>query len=334
MVIMSNTTSWWKEKADRFFRWFGRFLKNLFTGKWMGDTDLSRISSIIFWSIVIACIASVRNYETLIWSFAALMCGMLLGFLFGIPRVQQSPSDPANGEPASNNGYKQRVNTNLEEISDWLTKIIIGVGLVELSQIPRNFETLVNYITTEGHDPGTIGTILVLFAILGFFTGYLLTRVYLAAAFSRADQLAESFSRGVQEAKEDLDESLPEPMEFVPYRAKLEKYEELASVSPRTAVVEAWIDLVSVGREVLQQRGIEPEFMDQRLIQQLAKVKIVSAGEIGIYHELRQLRNTAAHSEEHGITTKAAMDYAALATRLANKLKQSSQSDIEPPVEE
>jgi hypothetical protein len=33
-------------------------------------------------------------------------------------------------------GLSTRVNTNLEQISDWLTKIIVGLGLVQLRSVP------------------------------------------------------------------------------------------------------------------------------------------------------------------------------------------------------
>src|SRR5216684_1230684 len=69
---------------------------------------------------------------------AALAAGVLIGFLFGIPRTQQKEgqkSDPTIGsQPGVADGYG--VNTNLEQISDWLTKIIVGVGLVQLTVIP------------------------------------------------------------------------------------------------------------------------------------------------------------------------------------------------------
>src|SRR5262245_8259356 len=45
---------------------------------------------------------------------AAALVGALLGFLFGIPRtLQADPSHPEEG--------RSTVNTNLEQISDWLT---------------------------------------------------------------------------------------------------------------------------------------------------------------------------------------------------------------------
>jgi tetratricopeptide (TPR) repeat protein len=83
---------------------------------------------------------------------ASSMVGCLLGFLFGIPRSlqQRGAADaeaPKPGEQGAAAGDKPgagtkrafRSNTSLEEISDWLTKIIIGVGLVQ-------FQTFVSYL--------------------------------------------------------------------------------------------------------------------------------------------------------------------------------------------
>jgi hypothetical protein len=62
---------------------------------------------------------------------SAAMIGGLLGFLFGIPRALQQASvvvpDPTMPliQPAS---ASDAPNTNLEQISDWLTKILVGVG--------------------------------------------------------------------------------------------------------------------------------------------------------------------------------------------------------------
>jgi hypothetical protein len=78
---------------------------------------------------------------------ASSAVGSLLGFLFGIPRYLQraapairKPDDP--DASAGQNAQAARAfagNTSLEEISDWLTKIIIGVGLVQ-------FQTIVAYL--------------------------------------------------------------------------------------------------------------------------------------------------------------------------------------------
>src|SRR5258708_2722865 len=62
---------------------------------------------------------------------AALAAGILIGFLFGIPRtLQREGTNGAAGANSTAEAYG--VNTTLEQISDWLTKIIVGVGLLPL----------------------------------------------------------------------------------------------------------------------------------------------------------------------------------------------------------
>ena len=80
----------------------------------------------------------------ILWSAACFMAGFLTGFLFGVPKFgagdasPKKPACPARSGASSAQGYSQRPNTNLEQISDWLTKIIVGLGLVELKQIPTH----------------------------------------------------------------------------------------------------------------------------------------------------------------------------------------------------
>lgn len=300
-------------------------LKNLMSGAWLGTSDLSRISTILFWAIVIACIFVVAGTDALLWGFAALMSGMLLGFLFGIPRVQQMPLDSQDHdvtEPSgrtNNNGYSQRVNTNLEEISDWLTKIIVGVGLVELNHIPPAFESLVMFLTPKDGDPGTTGTVLVLFSIVGFFDGYLLTRVYLAAAFSRADRLASQFDQELSELRKQVDRELPEVVHSE--SEEVVEVKQLSKEFPRGAVLEAWLVVESVVDEALRKKSIEPDKSGIKKFQQLEEHQILPSSQLASLHQLRQLRNIAVHDAENRISTREAEEYIDLANRIALLLR-------------
>lgn len=130
-----------------------------------------------------------------LWAAAYCAAGFFVGFLFGIPRVlQKSNPDDQNGDAKA---YLQRVNTNLEQISDWLTKIIVGLGLVQLRRIPdylgRAAEWMAQSFTPiDGAKLSQIASvsnsIIIFFSIVGFLAGYLTTRLYLSGAFRRADQ--------------------------------------------------------------------------------------------------------------------------------------------------
>lgn len=86
-------------------------------------------------------------------SAAALIVGCLLGLLFGMPRTvsgEGSGTDNAVGRPPPPQSDARRAlsdspgagrgpfapNTNLDQISDWLTKILVGAGLTQLNHLP------------------------------------------------------------------------------------------------------------------------------------------------------------------------------------------------------
>ena len=144
---------------------------------------------------------SIATGGTMI-SGASLLVGGLLGFLFGIPRAPQvnaavEEASVPGGTVSSGRisttgeGNPYRANTNLEEISDWLTKILVGVGLTQIAQLPD----VVNAVATGvgpalGGSPasGVFGVAATLYYLVcGFLLSYLWTRVYLPRAFRWSD---------------------------------------------------------------------------------------------------------------------------------------------------
>ena len=119
---------------------------------------------------------------------SSFLAGVLIGFIFGIPRALQTQSP---SQAASDNAPVYHVNTNLEQISDWLTKIIVGVSLVELGKVPGLLKALGQYLSAclgeVCKSPSIAVVLVVLFFVLGFLAGYLLTRLYLTGAFRRAE---------------------------------------------------------------------------------------------------------------------------------------------------
>src|SRR5215813_1890844 len=155
------------------------------------------------------------------WALALFASGAGVGFLFGIPKVLQgerpaAPSAasppaagslaPADSGPTTSLAYHQRVNTNLEEISDWLTKIIVGVSLIQLKSVPDYVRRLADLIgaSVVGPEPDRgFGVSLVLFyTTAGFLYGYLATRLYIQGALARAERGIEQESlRAEQELR-------------------------------------------------------------------------------------------------------------------------------------
>jgi CheY-like chemotaxis protein len=191
-----------------------------------------------------------RAHAALVCGAAFFSIGLLIGFLFGIPRVLQketmpipqpqpmqspmsqmvqSPMSPPMSQmiqapigsypgpggaqtttfsaphtavttqtTVASTGYRIEVNTNLEQISDWLTKIIVGLGLVELRSMPDHLTKLATFLAVgikasaasdDVHAAEVLALMTVVyFTLIGFFGGYLLTRTYLTGAFRRADE--------------------------------------------------------------------------------------------------------------------------------------------------
>jgi hypothetical protein len=124
---------------------------------------------------------------------AASAVGVLTGFLFGIPRTLQREGARPGPAPTSSSNFG--VNTNLEQISDWLTKIIVGVGLVQLTTLPGHLMSMGDYLadafgTPEPVPASVVNLILAYFAIFSFLLGYLWTRIYLAPEFSKVEREA------------------------------------------------------------------------------------------------------------------------------------------------
>jgi hypothetical protein len=168
----------------------------------------------------------LNGARSLLWSFALVAVGMAVGFLFGIPRVFQGggardvgASPPETTKTDGGSDYAQRVNTNLEEISDWLTKTIVGLGLVELKEIPGQLMRLANVIGDSaggGNVANSVGLAVVLFfGIGGFLYGYLMTRLYLQGALRRAEaywkrHIQETVDETIAERQQEIREDVTE----------------------------------------------------------------------------------------------------------------------------
>jgi hypothetical protein len=122
--------------------------------------------------------------------FAAV--GGLIGFLFGIPKsdsgAPEKPQEVSGKDKTNDTAGRAGQTTNLEQVSDWLTKIILGAGLTQITKIPTAIKGIGDYLAADfgGHSliPEAIAVHSV---VLGFFTGYLITRLFLAGAFVLAD---------------------------------------------------------------------------------------------------------------------------------------------------
>ena len=98
-----------------------------------------------------------------------------------------APTNPSNQSKTLPTKSTLKANTNLVEISDWLTKMIVGVGLYQLSTLPGKLRILADYFATSFGSPAApsalVMAILGYFGIFGFLLGYLWARIYLTKEF-------------------------------------------------------------------------------------------------------------------------------------------------------
>lgn len=159
-----------------------------------------RASGTARWTLLGAGAATVVSSLALIagmedrWSAAAVLIGLavasfmigsLAGFLMGMPRyvaARESDNESTRYEPS----------TSLEQISDWLTKVLIGIGIAEATSVARAVNGLLNdeivpaLATAPGAYPVALAT-LITALVGGFYLAWLLTRLTLAGALRDAD---------------------------------------------------------------------------------------------------------------------------------------------------
>ena len=121
-------------------------------------------------------VARAIGYGILI-AGSAFISGVLAGYLFGLRPTDNSKKsgDQSSGPPPQ---------TNLVEIADWLTKIILGAGLVQLTSLPGPIWKFANTMAmgvvedprVETPNPAIALAIMGFFSTCGLLYGYLWTR--------------------------------------------------------------------------------------------------------------------------------------------------------------
>jgi hypothetical protein len=106
----------------------------------------------------------------------------LIGFLFGIPRT--TVIDESEKSKSQYIG-----NDNLLQVSDWITKIILGLGLTQINKIPYLLKRIAKFIIENTHVSNQALIILIIFyfTCLGFLFGYLWTRLYFIKMLHASD---------------------------------------------------------------------------------------------------------------------------------------------------
>lgn len=220
---------------------------------------------------------------SLLLAGASFVLGVLLGFLFGIPKTVEPSSHvgPESGGAlkaitASSEPVRPRylTNTNLGQVSDWLTKILVGVGLTQISGIGDHLDSLIRYL-----EPG-VGAIpesrpfllalLTCYLVGGFMMGYLWTSIDLPSVLGWRDVAVQVREReALDQEKKDLTRTLA-TYDVATRRELTEGEGEEPALEPREANEVAE---VALRVQKLEEQGEELDDPDQylRLARQLKR---------------------------------------------------------------
>jgi hypothetical protein len=157
-----------------------------------------------FATILVTLFGAKPKSVPLVWvelllAATALSAGAFLGFLFGMPR------------PLADDGGQStyRPSTNLEQVSDWLTKILIGAGLVQLANLRDGLAGIGDLVsrmeTPVSHGAGLVAQLVVVaFLLIGFLSSFLWTRLYYTRILTETDRsLAGEVKQLIRDREED-----------------------------------------------------------------------------------------------------------------------------------
>jgi len=186
---------------------------------WVQTKFLASWGTLLFVAILISALGSAIGQDN--WSHffeafckvfgigivvasASAMVAWLFGLLFGIPKSNaggggqhsdgQTPvTPPASASQPAAREQTSRPNTNLEDVSDWLTKTLIGVGLTQLTALPHKlwqYATILDQASLKGQGGGAVFILGLALAggAGGFWVGYVTTRTLLTALFGLFDE--------------------------------------------------------------------------------------------------------------------------------------------------
>lgn len=126
------------------------------------------------------------------------------------------------------------------------------------------------------------------------------------------------FNDQLKEVKRMLSESEPQHVSTAPKQASLPNskyFRSLAEVSPRAAILEAWMDFEQTANTAMNkmQPGQEGRSATMpQLFNKLEEENLLTASEVGALTKLRALRNQVVHGPEPDLSMDTVNDYASM----------------------
>jgi hypothetical protein len=193
-------------------------LLTLYMGLFLG------LVPVIGFPITIPDMGSRILFIGLILGIAAFISSFFTGTLFGMPKRNNIKESDYS------------LNNSLVEISDWLTKIIVGLGLVNLKEIPDFLISLGEYVRASSKYEGQLVNIysigiVVYFGFLGLYIGYNYMRLVLSNKYKNADDnlLEKKLEIAKNEVLEAKNENDQKGKEIIKMQSKIQENTQLAN---------------------------------------------------------------------------------------------------------
>jgi len=126
-------------------------------------TPMSGLAGILLYAFSTPGQHLVYLGTALLTSLTAFVIGCLAGFLFGIPRALSSGQLRQQKQVGA-----YAPSSNLAEVSDWLTKLLLGAGLVQLTHLGGPIARLIDHVARGLHGTHSSGAATVMAAAILF----------------------------------------------------------------------------------------------------------------------------------------------------------------------
>jgi hypothetical protein len=163
--------------------------------------------------------------------------------------------------------------------------------------------------------------------LLAFTLRRHITRLLSLVSKLRAGPVEAEFAREVQELRQEVgvEAAATRPGPLTDQQLQLF---QLARVSPRAAIIEAWQLVDFAARDLINKRGLTIAAKVQEsplaLGRLLAQHSLLEPVDIDLFNQLRRLRNEAIHARNFDPSEEAALNYIDLSLRLYGSILSRS----------
>lgn len=146
-------------------------------------------------------------------------------------------------------------------------------------------------------------------------------------------ELEAKFERGIETAKvqaQQLEPDKQKAWDNATLQGILTIYElfnRIAVTSPRTAIIEYWLDLEAAIDAAAKKAGID-ERSTTKKITSLIEAKHIAPDTLPLFQQLKNLRNQATHLPEFSISVKDAQAYLRSVLQLGNEFRHYAVNNV------